>query len=105
MFAIVNPLLPPAYQNPTQGGAGLAYYIGQLWKTIVVLGGLAFLIFFIWGALNWIIAGGDKAKIDAAQKQMTNGLIGLVVLVVSFAVVGFIGNFLGFDLLNINWRF
>lgn len=105
MFAIVNPLLPAAYQNPTQGGAGLAYYIGQLWKTVVILGGLAFLIFFIWGGLNWILAGGDKVKIDSAQKQMTNGLIGLVILVISFAIVGFLSNFLGFDLLNINWHF
>ncbi len=105
MFAIVNPLLPSQFQNPSQGGAGLAFYIAQLWKTIVIIGGLAFLIYFVWGGLNWILAGGDKSKIESAQKQMTNGLMGLVILVISFAIVNFLGNFLGFDLLNINWRF
>lgn len=105
MFAIVNPLLPSQFQNPSQGGAGLAFYIAQLWKTMVVVGGLAFLIYFVWGGLEYIMAGGDKVKVDTAQKRMTGGLIGLAILVVSFAVVNFVGTFLGFDLLNINWKF
>jgi hypothetical protein len=101
---ITNPALGKSF-GPNEGGAGLAFYVAQLWKAIVVAGGIAFLIFFLQGGLEWITAGGDKTKIESAQKKITSGLIGLAILVTSFAVVGLVGSVLKIDLLNINWSF
>lgn len=83
---IVNNALPAVVKNATYG-TGLAFYIGQLWKTMVTLGALAFLVFLIWGGLEWMIAGGDKAKIDNAQHKISNALIGLGILVGSYAII------------------
>lgn len=101
---ITNPALQSAL-GTGDPGAGLAFYIAQIWRALVVAGGLAFLVYFLQGGLEWITAGGDKAKIESAQKKITGGLIGLAILVTSFAIIGLLGSILQIDLLNINWSF
>jgi len=69
-------------------GTGVASEAGSLGKLIptvfnlaVTLGAFFVMYQLILGALNWINSAGDKDKISKAQKQMTNALIGLVILV------------------------
>ncbi len=102
--AITNPVIEKA-TNPDNAGEDLAFYIAQLWKTIVVVGALAFLLYFAWGGIEWVLAGGDKTKVEEAQKKLTNGFIGLAVLVASYAVVAFIQDVLGISILDIDWTF
>lgn len=102
--AITNPVIQKA-SEPGQAGAGLAFYIAQLWKTIIVVGALAFLLFLAWGGVEWVTAGGDKGKVEEAQKKITNGFIGLAVLVASYAIVAFVQEVLGINILNIDWTF
>lgn len=68
--------------------------------TLTVVGGLAFVIYFTLGGLKWLTSGGDKAKVQEAQTQMTQGVIGLVAIVAGLFVVGIVGNVLGIDFLN-----
>ncbi|MBI3954713.1 hypothetical protein HY333_01580 [Candidatus Collierbacteria bacterium] len=86
---IVNNALSDVVKTKS-AGSGLAFYIAQLWKTVVLVGGLAFLLYLVWGGLQWLTAGGDKGKIEEAQHKITNALIGLAILVLSFAVVLFV---------------
>lgn len=87
---ITNPAINTIItQNPTPG-AGLAFYIAQMWKTAVTVGGLAFLLYLVWGGIEWMMAGGDKGKIEVAQNKITNALIGLALLVGSFSISLFI---------------
>jgi hypothetical protein len=74
--------------------------ISSLITTITVVGGLAFMLYFVLGGLKWITAGGDKTKVSEAQTSMTQGAIGLIVIVVSYFVVAIIGAVLGVDILN-----
>jgi len=67
MEKIQNNFLSPSIKN-LSAGEGLAFYIGQLWKTLSVIGGLAFIIYFLLGGLSWLTAGGDKAKVESATK-------------------------------------
>lgn len=101
---ITNPALRN-FTSPDDAGAGLAFYIAQLWKTIVVIGGILFLLYLIWGGIDWLTAGGDKSKVEGAQKKISNALTGLAILVASFAIVTFVGEVLKIDLLNIDWSF
>jgi len=86
---IVNSALPSniAAKTPAEG---LAFYIAILWRSVVTLGGIAFIIFLIWGGIEWLTAGGDKGKIETAQKMISNALIGLVILIGSYAIAFFI---------------
>lgn len=66
--------------------AGTGKFIGFLLQGIFVIAGLLSLAYMIWGALDWIISGGDKTKIEKAQQKITQAVIGLILVVVSFGV-------------------
>ncbi len=86
---IVNKALPSNIQDKTPA-QGLAFYIGILWRSVVTLGGVAFLIFLIWGGIEWLTAGGDKGRVETGQKMISNAVIGLAVLIGSYAIAYFI---------------
>ena len=96
---ITNKALP-AIVADKPAGFGLAFYIAQLWKTIVIVGGLGFLIFLIWGGVEYLIAGGDKGHIDGAKNKIFHSVIGLGILIGSFAIVKFIEMAFQINLLN-----
>jgi hypothetical protein len=61
---------------------------------------IAVVIYFMWGAVDWILAGGDKDKIAAARKKMTGALIGLTMLALSFAIIAVVGGIVGINVLG-----
>lgn len=67
---------------------------------LTIVGGIMFAIYFLLGGLQWITAGGDKGKIDAAKDMMTNGAIGLIIITLSYSIVWIVGKVVGFDILN-----
>ncbi len=78
--------------------------IGELLSDVItvltVVGGLAFIIYFVVGALKWITAGGDKGKMTEAQSGMTQAAVGLIAIVASYFIAGIVGGVLGLDILN-----
>ena len=95
---IVNTSLPTNIQAMSPA-TGLAFYISVLWRSVVTLGGVAFIIFLIWGGIEWLTAGGDKTRVETAQKMISNAVIGLVVLVASYAIALFFQNALKINIL------
>lgn len=99
---IKNPALPGGLQSAATAGAagaGLGKYIGILWQTALVVGGLAVVMYMVMGGLTWIMAGGDKGKVEQAKERITQGLLGLAVLFSVAAISTFFGKALGIDLL------
>jgi len=90
------------FQIGISGGvqAGLGTLLSNLITTITVVGGLAFVVYFSLGALEWITAGGDKTKVSGAQTQMTQATIGLIAIVASYFIIGIVGAVLGLDILR-----
>ncbi|HUV71749.1 MAG TPA: hypothetical protein VMW25_01955 [Clostridia bacterium] len=64
---------------------GVMTIIAIIWFTFVLLT----------GAIGWLSSGGDKTKIENSQKQITNGIIGLVVVISAIFVIKLIGTLLG----------
>jgi len=85
---IFNKALSP--NIPQDPGGGLAFYIATLWKTVVTVGGIAFIIYLVWGGIEYLTSGGDKGRIDDAQKKITSSVIGICILVASYAITYFI---------------
>lgn len=99
---IYNPALRPKFGGtPGDGTGALTEYIVLLWRTLILVGGLATLLFLLWGALDWILAGGDEGKVADARKKMTGAVIGLTILAASVAIVQLVGALIGLDLLDI----
>jgi hypothetical protein len=95
---ITNPALGAGV--PKEAGAGLAFYIANLWRTVVVVGGVAFLLYLVWGGMEWMLAGGDKGKVEQAQHKITGALIGLAILVGSYAITLFVQGVFKINLLQ-----
>lgn len=103
-------LVPPAaarIENPVIGtagttdfGTGFAIIIANLWKGMVSVGAIMFVLYFAWGALGWLMSGGDKAKLEEARGRISNGLIGLIILAGSVAIVEILGGILNLPFLE-----
>ena len=74
--------------------------IGNVLLILFIVGGLAVVVMFVWGALEWILAGGDKEKIGAARKKIVQGLVGLALLALSYFVITVFGEIIGFNPLS-----
>lgn len=61
---------------------------------------LLVLVMLIWGAISWIMSGGDKDAVANARKRIINALIGLAILALAFFIVRFVGQIVGFDVLG-----
>ena len=49
------------------------------------------LFFIIFAGIKWITAGGDKTKVQSARGTLTYAIIGLVLALLSFFIVDFVG--------------
>ena len=67
---------------------------------ITVIAGIYFVFLVITGGLMYMSAGGDKGKVQEAQKKITSGLIGLVIVFAGVLITGFVSYILGVNLLN-----
>ncbi len=81
-------------------GKNLELFLSNIIGALTIIAALSFLFYFVTGALNWISAGGDQGKISKARDQMVQGVIGMIVIVLSYALIGIIGTFLGVDILH-----
>ncbi|MFH0928176.1 MAG: hypothetical protein V1821_01745 [bacterium] len=52
--------------------------------------GVAGLIMIVYGGFSWMIAGGNAEKVKKAKDMIIYAIIGMIVIVVSYAVVNFI---------------
>jgi hypothetical protein len=63
--------------------------------TMTTIAAIWFVFQIIIGAYGWMSAGGDKAAVQNAQKKITNGLIGLIIVVAAIFILDFVGYLLG----------
>lgn len=81
------------------GGAFVAVFstvIGLL--TVIAI--IWFVFVFFTGAISWLASGGDKTKTQNAQKQITNGIIGLILVISALFIITAIGEIAGIDITN-----
>ncbi|MFA5135146.1 MAG: hypothetical protein WC505_05195 [Patescibacteria group bacterium] len=52
--------------------------------------GLIAVIFILYGGFTWMTAGGNEDKISTAKKIITAAVIGLIVILLAWAIVTFV---------------
>ena len=94
-------VLPPAASALTIENVGGTLTLGSadLKETVVniitfVLGllGLIAVIMILYGGFIWLTAGGNEDKVDSAKKIISAAAVGLVVILISWAIVQFVIN-------------
>lgn len=84
----------------TQAFSTIELLVSNILGLMTALGSILFIVYFLLGAIGWITAGGDSGKIGKARDQMLQGVMGLIVLVGLYAIVGVISSIVGIDILN-----
>ena len=92
MKGIDNPAVPSLTGDPTKLFGSL---FGGIIGVLLVIGSLWALIQLLLGGIGWISSGGDKGKLEQAQHQLRNALIGLVILFASWALFLLVLQWLG----------
>jgi len=105
LFAITNPVLPKegSLTEINKSGGPLASLMARLWQTMVIIGSLLVILYFVWGAIDWLTAGGNEEKLKKARGRMVDAFIGLALLVASYAIMRFMEFVFGFSLVDIKW--
>ena len=109
----MNNLLSQNFTNPVVGSSLKGFESGNadsfLEKlipngvTLIFVGGSIFFFFqLIWGAVSWVISGGDKGSLESAKNRLSHAIIGFVLLIASFALIGLIENFFKINILRID---
>lgn len=87
------------FEGTTPSAAGA---LGIFATAVSAVIGIMTLVAFIWftfqfliGAIRIMGSGGDKGALEAAKKQITSGIIGLVVVIAAVFVVSLLGYILG----------
>jgi hypothetical protein len=79
----------------------LGMYITNFIKLAFTIAGVAFFFMLIWGGFEYITAGGDKEKVGTAMKRISNALIGMVILLSSYAIFRLVNRVFGINVLNL----
>ena len=74
--------------------------LGNIIIAAMVISGLMVFFYLIMGGIQYITSGGDKAQAEAARDRITYALIGLVIVVGSFAIIKLIESFFGLHILS-----
>jgi len=67
---------------------------------LTVIAGIWFIFQFIIGGIVWLTAGNDKAKVESARAKITQGIIGLGVVIAAVFIIDLIGTLLGLEILR-----
>jgi len=100
---INNPALSENLQNMlnNEGGAGfLGTLIGNLISIILIVAALAFFFMLVFGGIQWLVSGGDKAATESARGRITAALIGLIIVFAAWAIIVLVQTFLGITLVG-----
>lgn len=93
-----QPILPDSSQIEAGGDFTIASLIASLINGAILISALAVLLYLILGGFQWLTSGGDKGKTESARNKITSALIGLLIVIASWAVYQLILQFFGIDL-------
>ncbi|MEI7741659.1 MAG: hypothetical protein WCJ29_04090 [bacterium] len=52
--------------------------------------GILSVIIMLWGGFSWMTSGGEDKKVTAAKQRIIQGIIGLVIILSSWAIASFV---------------
>jgi cytochrome bd-type quinol oxidase subunit 2 len=96
---ISNPLISDKIKDMA-GSDYVALIVKNLLTLFLIVTGVVALFMLVIGGIRWILSAGDKAQLEGARSQVTQALIGLVIVFSAFAIIKLIGSFFGIELLT-----
>ena len=76
----------------------LGLMIQRAIQVALILAGILVFVFLVWGGIQWILSGGDKAKTEEARNRITAALVGLAIVAAAWAIMQIVQTFLGINI-------
>jgi len=89
-------IVPNQLAGLGQGSTGVNQLLSNIVGLFFAAGGLAFIIMFVWGAVQMILSGGDKEAIAKARARITWSIVGVVLLALSYLIFALLQYITGF---------
>lgn len=102
MVAVAGPIPLPGYSHGLGfrfSGQSLGDVISLALQYIYVIAGLSLLVMLIFGGVELMLAAGDEGKTKAGYGKIQAGLIGFLIIFVSYFVVQIVEVVLGVKIL------
>ncbi len=80
------------------GNDALQVFISGLINVALGLGGVVSFFLLLWGGYEYMTAGGDKEATQKAVKRITTAMVGLAILLSSFAIIYIVQTLFGINL-------
>lgn len=90
-------ILPSDDQIRAGGDLEVSDLIASLINGAILISAIAVLMYLILGGFQWLTSGGDKGKTEQARNRITSALIGLLIVVASWAIWQVVLRFLNID--------
>lgn len=68
----------------------LPVLVGNIIRTFIGLLGIIFLLLAVYAGFLWLTAQGDDKKVTTAKTLLKNAVIGLVIIIASYAIAQFV---------------
>ncbi len=66
-------------------------FVGDIFRIVLSIGGIVAFLFFIQAGYTLMTSSGNKEKVAAAREQITAAIMGLLFIILSLAILEFIG--------------
>lgn len=86
--------------KPENFRQSFANIISSLLSVAMAFATLILLMMLIWGAMEWIMSGGDKSKVENARTRITQSILGIFVLASTVAIFSLVQQILNICVLN-----
>lgn len=84
----------------TVANVGIIAIVRTIIQFILVVAFVIAFIMLLIGGIRWILAGGDEKSVEKARNTITAALIGLVIVLVAFALIKLVEQFFGVSILS-----
>ncbi len=101
MKELVTTLAAASIETVGDGDGDLVGSVTGILNAVIAVLGIVAVIVIIIGGVSYMTSSGDAGKVKKAKDTILYGVIGLVIVALSFAIVNFvIGNILAGQLIN-----
>lgn len=96
--AFAQPIVPPALETVARNN--IVDIVRAIIQFILVVAFVLAFIMLLIGGIRWITAGGDEKAVASARNMITAALIGLVIVLVAFALIKLVETFFGVSIIS-----
>lgn len=76
----------------------IGHLVSNLVAAAFLVSGIIVFVYLVWGGVDYLSSGGDKGKIESAQKRISAAIIGLAIVASSWAIYQILIVFFGINL-------